>query len=97
MHYHLFMEPLSSTAAPALRTLLNDQPTSSAKVLFAWTMVAGPALSRATTPVWSSDGTLYLRARTDEWRHELRRSKKVLLDRLTHLLGAGVVRRLDVW
>ena len=90
------MEPLSSTAAPALRTLLNAQPTTSAKVVFAWKMVAGPALSRAATPVWSSDGVLYVRARTDAWRQELRRSKPMLLDRLNHLLGAGVVRRLDV-
>jgi predicted nucleic acid-binding Zn ribbon protein len=90
------MEPLSSTAAPALRTLLNDQPTTSAKVTFAWTIAAGPALARATTPVWSSEGTLYLRARTDAWRGELRRSQHVLLARLKDLLGADVVRRLDV-
>jgi predicted nucleic acid-binding Zn ribbon protein len=90
------MEPLSSTAAPALRALLNDQPTTSAKVTFAWAIVAGPALARASTPVWSGDGTLYVRARSDAWRSELRRSKPVLLQRLNHLLGADVVRRLDV-
>ncbi len=90
------MEPLSSTAAPALRALLTNQPVTSAKVLFVWKIVAGPALARAATPVWSSDGTLYLRARTDAWRQELRRSKPVLADRLNQLLGAGVVRRLDV-
>jgi predicted nucleic acid-binding Zn ribbon protein len=90
------MEPLSSTAAPALRALLNDQPTTSAKVTFAWTIAAGPALARASTPVWSNDGTLYVRARTDAWRSELRRSTPVLLSRLTHLLGAGVVQRLEV-
>jgi hypothetical protein len=94
--YHLGMEPLSSTAAPALRVLLDDQPTTPAKVVFAWTIVAGPALSRATTPVWSSDGTLYVRARTEAWREEVRRSKAVLLERLNQLLGAGIVRRLDV-
>ena len=96
MNYHLFMEPLSSTAAPALRTLLNCQPTTSAKVAFAWAIAAGPALARATSPVWSSDGTLYVRTRTDAWRNELRRSKHVLLGRLSDLLGADVVRRLDV-
>ena len=90
------MEPLSSTAAPALRTLLNDQPTTSAKVTFAWAIVAGPALARAATPVWSSDGTLYIRARSDAWRRELRRSKPVLLRRLGDLLGADVVRKLDI-
>jgi hypothetical protein len=90
------MEPISSTAAPALRTLLDNQPTTPAKVIFAWTIVAGPALSRAVTPVWSSDGTLYVRTRTDAWRTELRRSKPLLLSRLTQLLGADVVRRLDV-
>ena len=90
------MEPLSSTAAPALRTLLNDQPTTAAKVAFAWAIVAGPALARAATPVWSSNGTLYVRARSDAWRSELRRSRPVLLQRLSELLGADVVRRLDI-
>ena len=90
------MEPLSSAAAPALRTLLNQQPTTAAKVAFAWSIVAGPALGRATTPVWSSDGTLYVRARTEVWRTELRRSRPILVERLKSLLGADVIRRLDI-
>jgi predicted nucleic acid-binding Zn ribbon protein len=90
------MVPLSSTAAPVLRALLESQPTTAAKVTFAWTMAAGPALARGGTPVWSSDGTLYVRARTDAWRSELRRTKPQLLDRLSGLLGAGVVRRIEV-
>ncbi len=90
------MEPIASTAAPALRTLLQNQPTSAAKVAFAWTMAAGPALARAGTPVWSTDGVLRVRARSESWRKELRRAKPMLMERLSDLLGAGVVRRIDV-
>ena len=43
------MEPINTTAVGALRTLLADQPTSAAKVAFAWQIAAGPALARAAT------------------------------------------------
>jgi len=90
------LEPLHSTAPSALRALLVGQPTTPAKVAFAWKMAAGPALARASTPVWSAEGTLYVRASTDAWRQELRRAKPILLDRLGGLLGKDVVRRIEV-
>jgi predicted nucleic acid-binding Zn ribbon protein len=76
--------------------MLETQPNTTAKVSFAWSIAAGRALARSGTPVWSGDGTLFVRARTEAWRKELRRAKPQLLQRLRHLLGADVVRRIEV-
>ena len=90
------MEPLNSTATNALRTLLATQPTTEAKVAFAWQIAAGPALGRAATTSWSSDGVLRVSARTGAWRDEIRRARPVILERLRHLLGPDVVHRLAI-
>ena len=90
------MEPLNSTATRALRTLLAGQPTTEAKVAFAWQIAAGPALGRAATASWSEDGILHVRARTAAWGQEMRRARPVILERLHHLLGPDVVRRLVI-
>ena len=90
------MEPLAASATPALRAMLETQPNTTAKVSFAWSIAAGRALASAGTPVWSSDGTVFVKARTDAWRQELRRAKPQLLQRLRLLLGEDVVRRIEV-
>ena len=90
------MEPLQTLETSALRAVLELQPTTPAKIAFAFRMVAGAALGRAGTPVWSGDGTLYVRAPSDAWRQELRRASPILLGRLTDVLGPGIVRRIDV-
>jgi predicted nucleic acid-binding Zn ribbon protein len=59
-------------------------------------MVAGPALARASTAVWSNAGTLYVRAQSDAWRKELRRASPILMSRLGDLLGKDVIRRIEV-
>jgi len=90
------VEPLHATAGPALRTILDGQPTTPAKVTFAWQIAAGAALARATTCTWSTDGTLTVRASNESWRREVRRARPLLVARLNSLLGAGVVDRLDI-
>ena len=90
------MEPLNSTATRALRTLLAGQPTTEAKVTFAWQIAAGPALGRAATVSWSGDGVLRVSARTAAWCQEIRRARPVIAERLTSLLGPDVVRRLVI-
>jgi hypothetical protein len=57
------VEPLNRAATRAIQTLLGGQPNTTAKVAFAWTIAAGVALGRASTPTWSSDGTLVERLR----------------------------------
>ena len=90
------MESLNSTATNALRALLDTQPTTAAKVAFAWQIAAGPALGRAASTSWSSDGILRVSARTDAWRQEIRRARPVILERLRQLLGPEVVRTVAI-
>jgi Dna[CI] antecedent DciA-like protein len=90
------MESLNSTATNALRALLDTQPTSEAKVAFAWQIAAGPVLGRAASTAWSADGLLRVSARTDAWREEIRRARPVILERMRHLLGPEVVRRFVI-
>jgi len=89
------MEPLHTTATHALRHLLDGQPTSPAKVAFAWRMAAGPALARAADPEWR-DGVLVVRAHADAWRKELRHARPVLTTRLQELLGPDVIKKIVI-
>ena len=89
------MDALNSTAQQALRILLEGQPTSPAKVAFAWRMVAGASLARASEPEWK-DGVLVVRARTDAWRRELRHARPILTTRLQALVGADVVEKIVI-
>ena len=89
------MEALNSTAQQALRTLLEGQPTSPAKVAFAWRMVAGASLARASDSEWR-DGVLVVRAKGDAWRRELRRARPILTTRLQALVGADVVEKIVI-
>jgi len=88
------MESLHSTAAQALRVLLNSQPTTAAKVAFVWNMAAGPALARATDTEWRDEAVLVVRARTDAWRRELRRARPMLTTRVNELIGPGIVKKI---
>ena len=90
------MESLQSTSTRVLQRLLSVQPTTSGKVTFAWRIAAGPALGRAGTVEWSEDGTLRVRARDAAWLRELRQARPVIVERLTLLLGANVVRKLVI-
>ena len=91
------MKPLNTTAVGALRLLLADQPTSAAKVSFAWQIAAGPALARSATATWHEEGgVLQVRARTAAWCREIRRARPMISERLCHLLGPDVVRRLVI-
>ena len=90
------MESVSTTATHTIRQLLQRQPLSAAKVVFAWRFAAGPALARSANAEWSSEGTLTLRARGVAWQRELERAAPVLKDRLAFLLGQQVVRKILV-
>jgi hypothetical protein len=89
------MQPVRDTASEALRTLLASQPTTAAKVLFAWRLAAGSSLARAAQAEWS-DGTLRLAPATTAWRKELLRARPVLLERLRHWLGADVIQAIVI-
>ena len=90
------MLPLHSASARALQSLLNDQPVTAAKVVFAWQIAAGPAMARATSPIWSGDGVLRVRARDAAWRREVTRARPLIAQRIGQLLGPDVVKRLVI-
>lgn len=89
------MESLHITATHALRLLLDGQPTTPAKVAFAWRMAAGAALARGTEPDWR-DGVLVVRARTEAWRKELRHARPILTARVQELVGPDVVKKIVI-
>lgn len=89
------MLPLRDTATDALRDLLSRQPTTAAKVLFAWRLAAGSAMARAAQAAWA-DGTLRLAPADPAWRRELQRARPVLLERLRHWLGADVIQAIVI-
>ncbi len=64
-------------------------------MLFAWTLAAGPALSRAATASWA-DETLHLAPKSETWRRELLHARPELIARLEFLLGPGIVRKLAI-
>lgn len=82
-------------APRALRSALDTQPVTPGKILFAWSLAAGPTLARAASATWH-DGTLHVRAKSESWRQELAHARPVILSRLAALLGSGVVRTLTV-
>jgi hypothetical protein len=90
------MTKLDRTSIDALRMLLEAQPTTDAKVAFAWTIAAGPSLARAATITWSETGTIHVRPRTAAWRREIVRARPVIAQRVAALLGPDVVRRISV-
>jgi hypothetical protein len=90
------MERLDSASTSVLRSILNGQPLTDAKVAFAWRIAAGPALARAATVALSATGTLLVRAESSAWRLELVRAKSVIAERLGMLLGRDAVRRIQI-
>jgi hypothetical protein len=90
------MQSVRDAAGAALRDLLKGQPTTAAKVGFAWQVAAGAALGRASATEWLPDGTLRVSARDAAWRREIQRARPVIAERLRQLLGEGVVRAIVV-
>jgi hypothetical protein len=85
----------SSLALSSLRHLLARQPLTPAKAVFAWRLVAGPAMGRAAAASFA-DGRLLLRVASPAWRREIDRAAPFLKERLADLLGQHVVRWIDV-
>jgi predicted nucleic acid-binding Zn ribbon protein len=90
------MQPLRTASTRALQSLLHDQPVTAAKVVFAWQIAAGPAMARATSPAWSDDGVLRVRARDTAWRREVARARPMIAQRLEQLLGSDVVKKIVI-
>lgn len=89
------MQPLNGFLPQALAAMLRKAPLCDEKVAFAWRTAVGPAVARVTS-VTLQKGILRVQTRDAAWQREVERAAAVVRHRLDDLLGAGVVRRIDV-
>jgi len=89
------MIPVRQFMPEALAEILRKAPLTPDKVAFAWRSAVGAAVDKATT-ITLHGGVLHVRAKDAVWQRELERSAAVVRARLDALLGAGVVRYIDV-
>jgi hypothetical protein len=94
-HDNSAVVPVNTFMPAALAEVLRKAPLTPEKVAFAWRQAVGPAVERATEV--ALDGhILKVRVQSAQWQREVERSAGVIRARLDTLLGAGVVRGLDV-
>jgi hypothetical protein len=79
--------PVQNIAATVLADVIRRQPPSRARTAFAWSVVAGPAMARATS-VDLRGHILYVTAKDTRWAREIHRAHDVVLARLQALLGS---------
>jgi predicted nucleic acid-binding Zn ribbon protein len=77
-----------------LAQAIRKAPLCPEKVDFAWRTAVGPAVQRVTAVRLDEDGVLHVTTPDPHWSREVRRSSKLILARLEHLLGPGTVRRI---
>jgi hypothetical protein len=70
-------------------------PLSTGKVNFAWGVVVGAAMRRATS-VRLEDTKLLVDATTPQWAREVTRAAPMILSRLQALLGAKTITGIRV-
>ena len=89
------MIPVNTFMPAALAEVLRKAPLTPEKVAFAWRQAVGPAVERATE-IALEGRVLKVRVQSAQWQREVERSAGVIRARLDTLLGAGVVRGLEV-
>ena len=89
------MQALGTLPALVLPGLLARAPLTPDKVRFVWGLAVGPAIARATTVVLEGS-RLVVHTSDRAWTRELERSAPLILGRMQHLLGAGIVEAIHV-
>jgi predicted nucleic acid-binding Zn ribbon protein len=79
-----------------LADVIRKAPLCDEKVEFAWRSAVGPAVARVTNVRLDGEGVLHVTAADARWSREVKRESRLILARLTALLGEGVVRRLRI-
>jgi Dna[CI] antecedent, DciA len=89
------MIPVHRFMPDALAAVLRKAPLTHEKIAFAWRTAVGPSVDRATR-VELDGAILRVHAKDAQWRREVEHSASLIRARLDALLGASVVRGLDV-
>ena len=89
------MIPVNDLVPRALAEILRKAPLNEEKVRFAWRSAVGSAVDNATA-IELRGGVLVVGVKDAAWQREIERSAGVIRTRLAALLGAGVVRYIEV-
>ena len=89
------MIPVHQFLPEAIATVLRNAPLTPEKVAFAWRTAVGSAVDNVSAAVLRGD-VLHVRVRDAQWRREVERSAALIRARLDTLLGASVVRYIEV-
>jgi predicted nucleic acid-binding Zn ribbon protein len=90
------MVPAHKVIPAVLAEVLSKAPLSPEKVEFAWRAAVGPAVARVTRVSLDQAGVLHVVATEPHWLAEVRRSATLILARLETMLGANVVKYIQV-
>jgi predicted nucleic acid-binding Zn ribbon protein len=77
-----------------LAEVIRKAPLCPEKVEFAWRAAVGAAMDRVTAVHLDDAGVLHVKAADAHWAREVKRSSRLIVQRLQGLLGAGVVKKL---
>ena len=89
------MIPVQDVIPDTLAQILRMAPLTPEKVAFAWRAAVGPAVAKATT-VALREHVLHVHAKGAPWGREIERNAALVRARLDALLGAGLVRSVNV-
>jgi hypothetical protein len=81
------MVPAQRILPDVLTLMIRRQPTTPAKVAFAWRIAAGAAVARASEVELRADGLLLVLVDDPRWRQEIERALGMLRPKLIALLG----------
>lgn len=95
MLFCLAVIPVQQVLPEALAVVLRKAPLTPEKIAFAWRTAVGPAVDRVTT-IELKGRVLHVQAKDAAWQREVERSAAIIRIRLEALLGAAVVRGIDV-
>lgn len=90
------MDPIQNLLHPAAAACLRPAPLSPAKVQCAWQLAVGASLARVSNVRLGDGGVLEVDAGDSPWRHEIERSRPLILQRLQATLGPEVIRTIRV-
>jgi predicted nucleic acid-binding Zn ribbon protein len=88
------MQPLKSFAGGLIADIVRRQPPSPARTAFAWQLVVGPALARATS-VHIEGTTLHVAAQDERWLREISRAQATIVPRLQEVLGKQTITKIS--
>ena len=79
-----------------LADVIRKEPLCPEKVDFAWRTAVGATVARVTTVRLAEDGVLHVRAADAQWAREVKRSARLILTRVSTLLGPEVVKKIQI-